>query len=225
MKKLIIAIDGPAGAGKSTVAQIVARQLKYTYIDTGAMYRAVTWQVMQSDVDASDAEAVQKIVSAMQIGLQYVNGKMRVTANGVDITEEIRLPEVSRVVSEVAKLAVVRTAMLTLQQQMALQGGVVMDGRDIGTHVLPNADLKIFLTASIEERAKRRWLELAEKGVSVELKDLQEEIYSRDKADSERTVAPLVQAKDAILLDTTELSIDGAVNAILRLCEERSRSV
>lgn len=225
MKKLIIAIDGPAGAGKSTVAQIVARQLKYTYIDTGAMYRAVTWQVMQSDVDASDAEAVQKIVSAMQIGLQYVNGKMRVTANGIDITEEIRLPEVSRVVSEVAKLAVVRTAMLTLQQQMALQGGVVMDGRDIGTHVLPNADLKIFLTASIEERAKRRWLELAEKGVSVELKDLQEEIYSRDKADSERTVAPLVQAKDAILLDTTELSIDGAVNAILKLCEERSRSV
>lgn len=225
MKKLIIAIDGPAGAGKSTVAQIVARQLKYTYIDTGAMYRAVTWQVMQSDVDASDAEAVQKIVSAMQIGLQYVNGKMRVTANGVDITEEIRLPEVSRVVSEVAKLAVVRTAMLTLQQQMALQGGVVMDGRDIGTHVLPNADLKIFLTASIEERAKRRWLELAAKGVSVELKDLQEEIYSRDKADSERTVAPLVQAKDAILLDTTELSIDGAVNAILKLCEERSRSV
>lgn len=225
MKKLIIAIDGPAGAGKSTVAQIVARQLKYTYIDTGAMYRAVTWQVMQSDVDASDAEAVQKTVSAMQIGLQYVNGKMRVTANGVDITEEIRLPEVSRVVSEVAKLAVVRTAMLTLQQQMALQGGVVMDGRDIGTHVLPNADLKIFLTASIEERAKRRWLELAAKGVSVELKDLQEEIYSRDKADSERTVAPLVQAKDAILLDTTELSIDGAVNAILKLCEERSRSV
>lgn len=225
MKKLIIAIDGPAGAGKSTVAQIVARQLKYTYIDTGAMYRAVTWQVMQSDVDAGDAEAVQKIVCAMQIGLQYVNGKMRVTANGVDITEEIRLPEVSRVVSEVAKLAVVRTAMLTLQQQMALQGGVVMDGRDIGTHVLPNADLKIFLTASIEERAKRRWLELAEKGVSVELKDLQEEIYSRDKADSERTVAPLVQAKDAILLDTTELSIDGAVNAILKLCEERSRSV
>lgn len=225
MKKLIIAIDGPAGAGKSTVAQIVARQLKYTYIDTGAMYRAVTWQVMQSDVDAGDAEAVQKIVCTMQIGLQYVNGKMRVTANGVDITEEIRLPEVSRVVSEVAKLAVVRTAMLTLQQQMALQGGVVMDGRDIGTHVLPNADLKIFLTASIEERAKRRWLELAEKGLSVELKDLQEEIYRRDKADSERTVAPLVQAKDAILLDTTELSIDGAVNAILRLCEERSRSV
>lgn len=225
MKKLIVAIDGPAGAGKSTVAQIVAQQLKYTYIDTGAMYRAVTWQVMQNDVDASDAEAVQKIVCAMQIGLQYVNGKMRVTANDVDITEEIRLPEVSRVVSEVAKLAVVRTAMLTLQRQMALQGGVVMDGRDIGTHVLPNADLKIFLTASIEERAKRRWRELAEKGVNVDLKALQEEIYSRDKADSERTVAPLVQAKDAILLDTTELSIDGAVNAILRLCEEKSRSV
>lgn len=225
MKKLIVAIDGPAGAGKSTVAQIVAQQLKYTYIDTGAMYRAVTWQVMQNDVDASDAEAVQKIVCAMQIGLQYVNGKMRVTANDIDITEEIRLPEVSRVVSEVAKLAVVRTAMLTLQRQMALQGGVVMDGRDIGTHVLPNADLKIFLTASIEERALRRWRELAEKGVNVDLKALQEEIYSRDKTDSERTVAPLVQAKDAILLDTTELSIDGAVNAILRLCEERSRSV
>lgn len=225
MKKLTIAIDGPAGAGKSTVAQIVAQRLNYTYIDTGAMYRAVTWQVMEHDVDFSDADAIQKIVSTIQIGLRYVNGKMQVTANNVDVTEEIRLPEVSRVVSEVAKLVVVRSAMLTLQRQMALQGGVVMDGRDIGTHVLPNADLKIFLTASIDERARRRWLELGDKGVSVDLKALQEEIASRDKTDSERAVAPLVQAEDAILLDTTKLSIEGAVNEILRLCEERGRSV
>ncbi len=225
MKKLIIAIDGPAGAGKSTVAQIVAQQLGYTYIDTGAMYRAVTWQVMQHDVDFGDADAIQKIVSTIQIGLRYVNGKMQVTANQVDITEEIRLPEVSRVVSEVAKLVVVRTAMLTLQRQMAQSGGVVMDGRDIGTHVLPNADLKIFLTASIDERARRRWRELGDKGVLVDLNALQEEIASRDKTDSERAVAPLVQAKDAILLDTTKLSIEGAVNEILRLCEERGRSV
>lgn len=225
MKKLIIAIDGPAGAGKSTVAQIVAQRLSYTYIDTGAMYRAVTWQVMQHDVDFGDADAIQKIVSTIQIGLRYVNGKMQVTANQVDITEEIRLPEVSRVVSEVAKLVVVRTAMLTLQRQMAQSGGVVMDGRDIGTHVLPNADLKIFLTASIDERARRRWRELGDKGVIVDLKALQEEIASRDKTDSERAVAPLVQAEDAILLDTTKLSIEGAVNEILRLCEERGRSV
>ncbi|WP_312517587.1 (d)CMP kinase [Anaerospora sp.] len=225
MKKLIIAIDGPAGAGKSTVAQIVAQRLGYTYIDTGAMYRAVTWQVMQHDVDFGDADAIQKIVSTIQIGLRYVNGKMQVTANQVDITEEIRLPEVSRVVSEVAKLVVVRTAMLTLQRQMAQSGGVVMDGRDIGTHVLPNADLKIFLTASIDERARRRWRELGDKGVLVDLNALQEEIASRDKTDSERAVAPLVQAKDAILLDTTKLSIEGAVNEILRLCEERGRSV
>jgi cytidylate kinase len=225
MKKLIIAIDGPAGAGKSTVAQIVAQRLSYTYIDTGAMYRAVTWQVMQHDVDFGDADAIQKIVSTIQIGLRYVNGKMQVTANQVDITEEIRLPEVSRVVSEVAKLVVVRTAMLTLQRQMAQSGGVVMDGRDIGTHVLPNADLKIFLTASIDERARRRWRELGDKGVIVDLNALQEEIASRDKTDSERAVAPLVQAEDAILLDTTKLSIEGAVNEILRLCEERGRSV
>lgn len=225
MKKLIVAIDGPAGAGKSTVAQIVAQRLSYTYIDTGAMYRAVTWQVMQHDVDFGDVDAIQKIVSTIQIGLRYVNGRMQVTANQVDITEEIRLPEVSRVVSEVAKLVVVRTAMLTLQRQMAQSGGVVMDGRDIGTHVLPNADLKIFLTASIDERAKRRWRELGDKGVSVDLKALQEEIASRDKTDSERAVAPLVQAEDAILLDTTKLSIEGAVNEILRLCEERGRSV
>ncbi len=225
MKKLIIAIDGPAGAGKSTVAQIVAQRLGYTYIDTGAMYRAVTWQVMQHDVDFGDADAIQKIVSTIQIGLRYVNGKMQVTANQVDITEEIRLPEVSWVVSEVAKLVVVRTAMLTLQRQMAQSGGVVMDGRDIGTHVLPNADLKIFLTASIDERARRRWRELGDKGVLVDLNALQEEIASRDKTDSERAVAPLVQAEDAILLDTTKLSIEGAVNEILRLCEERGRSV
>lgn len=225
MKKLIIAIDGPAGAGKSTVAQIVAQRLSYTYIDTGAMYRAVTWQVMQHDIDFGDADAIQEIVSTIQIGLRYVNGKMQVTANQVDITEEIRLPEVSRVVSEVAKLVVVRTAMLTLQRQMAQRGGVVMDGRDIGTHVLPDADLKIFLTASIDERARRRWRELGDKGVLVDLNALQEEIASRDKTDSERAVAPLVQAEDAILLDTTKLSIEGAVNEILRLCEERGRSV
>jgi len=225
MRKLIIAIDGPAGEGKSTVAQIVAQRLNYTYIDTGAMYRAVTWQVMQNDIDITNAEAVRKIVCTINIGLKYRNGKMHVTANDIDITEEIRLPEVSRVVSEVAKLIVVRTAMLTLQQQMAQQGGVVMDGRDIGTHVLPNADLKIFLTASIDERARRRWLELKENGVAVDLKVLQEEIACRDKTDCERAVAPLVQAKDAILIDTTELSIDGAVDEILRLCEERSRIV
>jgi len=180
---------------------------------------------MQHDVDFGDADAIQKIVSTIQIGLRYVNGKMQVTANQVDITEEIRLPEVSRVVSEVAKLVVVRTAMLTLQRQMAQSGGVVMDGRDIGTHVLPNADLKIFLTASIDERARRRWRELGDKGVIVDLNALQEEIASRDKTDSERAVAPLVQAEDAILLDTTKLSIEGAVNEILRLCEERGRSV
>lgn len=225
MRKLIIAIDGPAGAGKSTVAQIVAQRLNYTYIDTGAMYRAVTWQVMQNDIDITNAEAIRKIVCNINIGLKYRNGKMHVTANDIDITEEIRLPEVSRVVSEVAKLIVVRTAMLTLQQQMAQQGGVVMDGRDIGTHVLPNADLKIFLTASIDERARRRWLELKENGVAVDLQVLQEEIACRDKTDCERAVAPLVQAKDAILIDTTELSIDGAVDEILRLCEERSRIV
>ncbi len=219
MKKLIIAIDGPAGAGKSTVAQILAQRLQYNYIDTGAMYRGITWKAMKSNV--ADVALIGKIAQNIDISLTYINGNTTVFVDGCDVTAEIRTPEVSRMVSEVAQIQAVREAMLGLQREMAGCGGVVMDGRDIGTHVLPNADIKIFLTASIKERADRRWRELTEKGFGVKLEELEEEIATRDKNDCEREFAPLIQASDAVLIDTTSLSIEEAVKAITQICEER----
>lgn len=224
MKKLIIAIDGPAGAGKSTVAQILAHRLHYNYIDTGAMYRAITWKVMKTNVN-NDIIAIENIAKNIEIQLEYVDGKTTVFVDGFNVTKEIRNPEVSRLVSEIAQIRAIRDAMLQLQRQMAIAGGVVMDGRDIGTHVLPNADVKVFLTASIKERADRRWRELTEKGFIVNREELEKEIADRDKADSEREFAPLIQASDAILIDTTTLSIEEAVTAILKNCEERSNLV
>ena len=225
MKQLTIAIDGPAGAGKSTVAQIVARRLNYTYIDTGAMYRAVAWLVVQQNLNVEDTSVTGELAASADIRLCSVDGSQQVFVNGLNVTQAIRSPGVSRLVADVARQPLVREALLTMQRQMAQTGGVVMDGRDIGTHVLPWADLKIFLTASIEERAKRRWLELKATGHNIVLKELQQEIADRDKTDYEREVAPLIQAADAVLIDTTQLSIDGAVAEILRLCEERAAIV
>ncbi len=222
MKKLTVAIDGPAGAGKSTVARIVAERLEYTYIDTGAMYRAVTWEVMRRQIDAADPDKTAQVAETLNLALDTADGKTRVKVDGVDISEAIRTPEVSRLVSTVAASPGVREAMVNLQRQLASFGGVVLDGRDIGTHVLPDADIKIYLTASIEERAKRRWLELRQKGFAVDLADLQQEIACRDEMDCGRDIAPLIQAADAVRIDTTELSIDGAVTDILRLCEEKT---
>ncbi len=222
MKKLIIAIDGPAGAGKSTVARLVAERLGYTYIDTGAMYRAVTWDIMRRGIDAADTDKVAAVARAINLQLTTATGKTLVSVDGIDVTDAIRTPEVSRLVSEVSQNGSVREAMVHLQRQMAGFGGVVMDGRDIGTHVLPGADIKIFLTASIAERARRRWSELTAKGFAVTLGDLQAEIACRDKADCERAIAPLRQAEDAALVDTTDLTIPQAVDAILKICEART---
>ena len=220
MKKIIIAIDGPAGAGKSTVAQIVAQRLHYIYIDTGAMYRGVAWKVLQDGLTVHDEAEIMEIAQNIKIKLTYVGGKTKVLVNEYDVTSFIRDPAVSRMVPEVAQFAIVREAMVSLQRQMAQAGGVVMDGRDIGTHVLPNADIKIFLTASIAERARRRWQELTDKGFGVNLEELTKEIADRDKKDSEREISPLIQAPDALLMDTTTLSIEEAVNAILAMCKE-----
>ena len=208
MKK-IIAIDGPAGAGKSTVSKICAARLGYTYIDTGAMYRAVALKVLQSDKPLSE-----ELVSGMDIKLDE---SARVFLDGREVTKEIRTPEVSRGASDVATIGYVRQRLTELQREMAAQGSVIMDGRDIGTQVLPNADLKIFLTASVEERARRRFEELKAKGIAADSAQVVKEIIFRDKQDSEREIAPLAQAEDAILLDSTHLTIEEVVAEILRL--------
>lgn len=207
MKK-IIAVDGPAGAGKSTVSKICAARLGYTYIDTGAMYRAVALKVLQSGKDAVD------VASDIQIELDEA---ARVFVDGRDVTNQIRTPEVSRAASDVAKIGFVRKRLTELQRQMAARGSVIMDGRDIGTQVLPNADLKIFLTASADERARRRFEELKAKGIAADIDNIREEIIARDKQDSEREIAPLAQAADAVPVDSTRMTIDEVVAEILRL--------
>lgn len=225
MKKLVVAIDGPAGAGKSTVAQIVAQYLDYIYIDTGAMYRAVAWKALVTKSSLNDQSLIANLAEHLDIRLTYSQNKLQIFADGVNITQVIRSQEVTNIVAYVAQNPFVREAMLHQQRRLAADGGVVMDGRDIGTQVLPNADVKIFLTASIEERAHRRWKELVRKGCQVDIDKIKEEISCRDKADCERTIAPLIQAQDATLLDTTKLSIQGAVHQILKICEERRKVV
>ena len=217
MRKLVVAIDGPAGAGKSTVAQMAAKELGFTYIDTGAMYRAVAWKSLKQGKTVTD-DLINDVVKDIDIVLDYKEGKTRVFVDGTEVTSEIRTPEVTGIVSQVAALGPVRERLTDLQRKMATQGSVIMDGRDIATNVLPNADIKIFLTASIEERADRRYKEMKAKGYDVDLKKLQEEIAARDKADSEREISPLVQAEDAELLDTSDMSIEEVVKAILDRC-------
>lgn len=215
----VIAIDGPAGAGKSTIAQIAAKELGYTYIDTGAMYRAVAWKVLQTGETVTD-DLIVRVVKDIDVVLSYTDGKTKVFVDGTEVSGEIRTPEVSGIVSQVARLAPVRVKMVDLQRQMAAKGAVVMDGRDIATNVLPNADVKIFLTASIEERAARRGKELREKGYDVDMAKLQRDIAARDKADSEREISPLVQAEDAVLVDTTGMTIPEVVARIMELCKK-----
>ena len=217
MKNLVVAIDGPAGAGKSTGAQLAARKLGCTYIDTGAMYRAVAWKTLQRKQPVTD-ELILDVVKDVHVELAYVEGKTTVSVDGTDVTGEIRTPEVTAIVSQVAALGPVRSRMVELQRRMAAKGSVLMDGRDIATSVLPDANVKIFLTASIEERARRRFKEMQEKGYNVSLEELQKDIAARDKADSEREISPLVQAPDAELLDTSNMGIDEVVQAIIDRC-------
>ncbi|AAU23953.1 (d)CMP kinase [Bacillus licheniformis] len=223
-KKLCIAIDGPAAAGKSTVAKIVARKKSYIYIDTGAMYRAITYLALEKGVDLNDEAALTALLKESAIDLTVSpEGEQKVYIAGEDVTEAIRTDSVSNQVSIVAKYAGIREEMTKRQQQLAEKGGVVMDGRDIGTHVLPNAEVKIFLLASVEERAKRRFEENVKKGYNVNYETLAEEIRRRDKLDSEREISPLKKADDALEIDTTSLTIDEVAEKILQIVDKKAQ--
>ena len=220
-KKIKIAIDGPAGAGKSTIAKIVAETLTYTYIDTGAMYRAVTYKGMQQNIQLHDAAALEAMLRETTITLQPSPQGQLVFVDGENVSEAIRSNEVTANVSEVAAHANIREILVAMQQQLAANGGVVMDGRDIATHVLKDAELKIYMSATVEERARRRFLDNERRGIPATIETLQEEIALRDKLDSEREASPLIQAEDALFLDTTSLTIDEAAEEILKLAQQK----
>ncbi len=222
-RALQIAIDGPAGAGKSTVARRVAQQLGYTYVDTGAMYRALAWAVVAEGVPPDDAGAVCRFAETLDIGLELGAAGTRVLVGGRDVTALIRTPEISNLTSPLSALPCVRRRMVALQQKLGARGGVVMEGRDIGTVVLPQAEVKIFLTASLEERARRRQDELTARGIAVSPDDLRRDIAERDARDGSRDVAPMVPAPDATVLDSDRLSVDEVVAGILRLHTEALR--
>ena len=222
MEKIQIAIDGPAGAGKSTIAKIVAEALNFTYIDTGAMYRAVTYKGINENIQLHDAEALEKMLRTTTITLKPSEQGQLVFVDGENVSEAIRSNEVTSNVSQVAAHANIREILVAMQQQLAANGGVVMDGRDIATHVLKEAELKIFMSATVEERAHRRYLDNERRGIPSTIESLQEEIALRDKLDSEREASPLIQAEDALFLDTTNLSIDEAAQAILKLAHEKT---
>ncbi|NLM73595.1 MAG: (d)CMP kinase [Clostridiaceae bacterium] len=222
MKPIQIAIDGPSGAGKSTMAKLLAKRLGIMYLDTGAMYRALALKAIRMNIDTRDRERILDILPDVNIEIKYVDGTQRIFLDGEDVSDKIRTDEVSMGASNVSAIPEVRQKLVALQQKIASNENVVMDGRDIGTHVLPNAQVKIFLTASVKERAKRRYTELKEKGLLTKtLEELEKEIEIRDYNDSNRAASPLKKADDAEVLDTSNLSIEQTIEAILKIMEAK----
>lgn len=219
LKNLVIAIDGPAASGKSTTAKLVAERLGYLYVDTGAMYRAMTLKALENNMDLHDEQAVGAMADGTVIRLEHHDHVLRVILDNRDVTEAIRRPEVTRNVSAVSAIKRVREAMVREQRRMGERGGIVLEGRDIGTVVFPDADVKIFMVANLDERAKRRGAELKEKGIAVSLEELKEEIIERDQKDSAREVSPLRKAADAVVIDTSRLTIGEQVDRIVKEAE------
>lgn len=210
-----IAIDGPAGAGKSTIAKMVAKELGFIYVDTGAMYRAIALYMLRNNM--RQEEEVATHVKEASVEIVYQNGEQQVVLNGENVSGLIRTEEVGKMASFVAKIKEVRAQLLDLQRNLAAKENVIMDGRDIGTHVLPNADVKIYLTASASERANRRYKELCEKGIACNLQEIENDIIARDEQDMNREIAPLKQAEDAVLVDSSHMTIAEVVENIIAI--------
>ena len=220
-----IAIDGPAGAGKSTIAKRLAVYLGFVYVDTGAMYRAMALYFLRKGIDAKDESAIEKAVGEVLVEIAYEDGVQQVYLNHENVSSLIRTEEVSQMTSKTSVYLSVRKKLVELQKQLADSQNVIMDGRDIGTCVLPNADVKIYMTASVKLRAERRYKELVEKGVSCTLEEIEKEIEERDYRDTHREHSPLRQAEDAIRLDTSEMTIDEVVEAMAKIAQEKGVKV
>ena len=216
-----IAIDGPAGAGKSTIAKKLAKEMGFIYVDTGAMYRAMALYFLKQNLDSSNETEISAAAQAIDISICYQNGEQQVILNGENVTGEIRNEEVGNMASSTSVYPSVRKKLTSLQQKLADSTNVIMDGRDIGTCVLPNAEVKVYLTASVTARAKRRYDELQEKGEECSLEAIQTDIEERDYRDMHRDISPLKQAKDAFLLDSSNLTIAQTAEAIQKICQER----
>ena len=220
-KGFAIAIDGPAAAGKSTVAKALAASMGFIYVDTGALYRAIGYYAYDKVDSTTNAEAVSALLGDIDIQIKYIDGVQRIFLNGADVSEDIRSPEMSMAASNVSAIPAVRAFLLDLQRRLAAENNVVMDGRDIGTVILPNAQVKVFLTASPEERARRRMLEYKQKGQEVDFDQLLAEIKQRDYNDSHRATAPLKQADDAVLVDSTEMKFEQVLDKITAIVKEK----
>lgn len=214
-----IAIDGPAGAGKSTIAKRVAKEKGFVYVDTGAMYRALAIYFLKQQLQADETEKIAKACKQADVTLQYEDGVQQVYLNGENVTGMLREEAVGNMASITSAIPEVRAQLLELQRGLASSKDVVMDGRDIGTHILPNADVKVYLTASVQTRAKRRYLELEEKGIPCDMEEIAHDIEARDARDMNREIAPLRQAEDAVLIDSSDMTIDEVVDAIKALCK------
>jgi CMP/dCMP kinase len=220
---MIIAIDGPAGAGKSTIAKELARRLHYLYIDTGAMYRAIAWKVLQDEIELEDIARIGLIAAESRIELQGSVDELRVRIDDRDITAEIRTPQVSQTASIVSAIPAVRRALVAQQQEMGRVGNIVMEGRDIGTIVFPDAEVKIFLDASTEARANRRFAEDAQKGIAASVEETRAAIVSRDERDSSRADSPLAQADDAIYIDSSSFTVEEVIAQVMQIIEAQSK--